>query len=646
MQGRDRERKVLDSWSYSIDDGMTFRALPIEKLGNLPDLIPGKEGYINLHTEFTVPAALRYKTISLAMGRIMQAAVLKVNNVPMGQVGLFPPRAFSSGTSGNFFKMPPQMINVDEKNTIDIILYVCGSGGISTVPVICAAEEGFDIVQKYTFVNSTLNLILAAFLLFASFGFLLLFSQHTKDREYLFFALMNIFTILYMFPYFYSEFTWLVGFMDFFMFEKIFVGVFGFVLALLAGSFSYEFTKIKTTRAVFIVRMVLFGLCTAGCFLLPNQVVFYETIGFHVVLVGVILCLPLVDLLAQWKKKKKRILSLVLCYSPMITGGLLDIITKALLKLGMLPYFIIYGWVGSVIIFMIVLSRRYANVRNRVEYLNSKLDTEVKNRTEELTAVNRTLAQQSKQAERDMALAVQVQQALNVYNPVFEGWDVSVYFKALEGVSGDSYDFYSNGTKLNGIGLYDVSGRGISTGLVSMLVRTSLGQSFEKTSKMDLCDAVQFMNDSIIRVKGNIENYLTGNIFRISGENSSHLEMVNVGNPSPVFRKAGKSKATFIMAENSADEQGMLGVAGLDISIRKEELDVDQGDVLVLYTDGFSEAKNMHGEIFGKERMLKSITLNGGTSKEILEQLMADFSKFTGNIPLEDDVTVLVLKKV
>ena len=69
------------------------------------------------------------------------------------------------------------------------------------------------------------------------------------------------------------------------------------------------------------------------------------------------------------------------------------------------------------------------------------------------------------------------------------------------------------------------------------------------------------------------------------------------------------------------------------------------GDVLVLYTDGISETENKNGEPFGKERIMDVLNRKEGSAQEIVDAIMNDLRDFAGFEKLDDDITVLVLKK-
>jgi sigma-B regulation protein RsbU (phosphoserine phosphatase) len=87
-----------------------------------------------------------------------------------------------------------------------------------------------------------------------------------------------------------------------------------------------------------------------------------------------------------------------------------------------------------------------------------------------------------------------------------------------------------------------------------------------------------------------------------------------------------------------------LGVTD-EVSLQSVRVDLRPGDVLVLYTDGVTEAINDHEEEFSEERLVKVITENRGESAAtILERILAAITAFAGDRPQHDDITLLILK--
>ena len=223
-----------------------------------------------------------------------------------------------------------------------------------------------------------------------------------------------------------------------------------------------------------------------------------------------------------------------------------------------------------------------------------------------------------------------------------EAWDVAFYNKTMVGVSGDLYDFYRTGNTLDGLGIFDVSGHGISSSLVTMLVKNIIHQEFYKNQDMELWEIVNNINDRVIEEKGNIENYLTGILVRIKNENK--IELVTAGHPDPILYKKSRNQCYFIQkGENS---KGAIGLPGFPTFFNSQFVTLEEGDELVFYSDGAIDACNEEGEEYGRDRLLESVVrVAGETAKNQVGFLTEYISDFSGTFPQNDDITMIVLKK-
>jgi len=90
----------------------------------------------------------------------------------------------------------------------------------------------------------------------------------------------------------------------------------------------------------------------------------------------------------------------------------------------------------------------------------------------------------------------------------------------------------------------------------------------------------------------------------------------------------------------------MIGVPDLKISFPSETVKMQEGDIVVCYTDGATETENSQGEQFGAERLSKIIQLNKDkASTEICSCILESLKAFAGSVPFKDDITTLVFKR-
>lgn len=244
--------------------------------------------------------------------------------------------------------------------------------------------------------------------------------------------------------------------------------------------------------------------------------------------------------------------------------------------------------------------------------------------------------------ENELRLAQIVQQSFFKHNEtIYENWAISYCNKPMAGVSGDFLDIYSNGSNLDGIGLFDVSGHGIASGLVTMLVKNIIFQEFYNGRSDKLKSIIDRINIRYINEKGNIENYLTGILARLNGDK---VEFINAGHSMPIYYNAKEDSANYINDDNTAF--GAIGLPDLPTNFVSHTIEMQRGDELIFFTDGATEATNSHNMDFGKERLLKSIFRNA--DRPLTTQvncIVSDILTFIGNEQQKDDITIIILKK-
>lgn len=244
----------------------------------------------------------------------------------------------------------------------------------------------------------------------------------------------------------------------------------------------------------------------------------------------------------------------------------------------------------------------------------------------------------------EIELASQVQSSfLSAEVPPSDSWNVGFYTQASEGVSGDLYDFYKKDNMLNGIGIFDISGHGLSAGLITMLAKNIIQQDVTSSPDSNLEDILMSINDKFIECKGPIENYLTGILLRI--KNSRELEFVSAGHPLPIVYSHKTNTSDFFT--NSLEERyGVIGLSDYPVKYVTEKLEFESNDEIILYTDGITECMNENGENFGKGRLLESVQAHiNEPVEEQAKSIVNDLNNFVQGEALTDDITFVILKK-
>ena len=229
-------------------------------------------------------------------------------------------------------------------------------------------------------------------------------------------------------------------------------------------------------------------------------------------------------------------------------------------------------------------------------------------------------------------------------NSEYDAWNIAYKCLPMSGVSGDMFDFFSEEKKLNGLGIFDISGHGISSGIITLLAKNIIRQEFVVSKNKPLNYVMEGINERYLEEKGDIENYITGILVRMR-DAENQLEIVNAGHINPYLYKKRTENTEII--PNSPDAIGAIGFSGFPYRYVAQNIPVESGDELILFTDGIVDRKNKAGEEFGKERFTDSIRRHAcETVEDQLFFIFNDINMFAEGVPQNDDMTLIILQKI
>jgi sigma-B regulation protein RsbU (phosphoserine phosphatase) len=224
--------------------------------------------------------------------------------------------------------------------------------------------------------------------------------------------------------------------------------------------------------------------------------------------------------------------------------------------------------------------------------------------------------------------------------PRYGDFDFFGRTETMERVGGDFYDFIPLTDKILGIAIADVSGHGLPAALQVRDVYTGLRMGLARDFK--IVRTVERLNQIIHR------STLTSrfvSMFYGELELAGIFIYVNAGHPPP-FLLPAKGSVRFL------EEGGAVLGPVAEATYERGFVRMEPGDILVLYTDGLSEARSPgsperpQGEEFGVERLVATVeACRGQSAAAIGERLLAEVSAFTGNAPPHDDRTVVVITR-
>ncbi len=645
------EIKLDSNWSFSTNGiNGPYVSFDIKDFNQIKKTLPKRQGNIYLKTSFFIPPELKNQSLSCFLGTIKIANELYLNGNYISSTGFFPPNTFSIGGRSTTYDLPASLFNSDTSNEIIIHIYVEGEGRMGDNPFISTKSKVLVYQKMHDFCNSKLHLICSWIMFIIGIMYIGVYTLRKNDKQYLSFALMNICSSVFLVSLCIGEYPliYMQGF-SYLLYQKIFRGISAVLSSYFAVSFMKDYLRINESMSWKIFRATL---TIAPCFFIlfsTNMYDFFICLGGAYVAITIQMIYACFMIGLNAKKKKQHIIELMIGFTPVLLSVLITVI---LIMAKSINYslIIVMGWQVTIFIFLAMLIAFFVSQCNKVDFLNANLEKLVQNRTEELSRANTSLEETNthlkyevERADKEIELASFVQRSFyNVKLPDFKNFEAAYYNKPMAGVSGDLYDFYFTKDTLEGFGLFDVSGHGISSGLVTMLVKNIINDEFFKGRKLALNEVLYVINDRIIVQKGNVENYLTGVLARIKGDN---IEFVNAGHPNVIWYKAKEDKLE-IIKRGSTDETGVIGISDFPVHFENVNITVEKGDLLLLYTDGLVETMNRNREEFGIERLKRTFLKNSDLPiKDQIENIVDEARTFANRAKVTDDITLLIIKK-
>jgi sigma-B regulation protein RsbU (phosphoserine phosphatase) len=264
----------------------------------------------------------------------------------------------------------------------------------------------------------------------------------------------------------------------------------------------------------------------------------------------------------------------------------------------------------------------------------------------ENSRLTEAFAKEAAQKERlnaELEIAREVQERLFPQElPKVTGLEYFGACRPALGVGGDYYDFLELPDGKFGIAIGDVSGKGIGAALMMASLQASLrGQALH--SGDDIAGLMTHIN-TLVYEASTTNRYAT--FFYAQFDPSSRkLSYVNAGHNPPYLLRRNAGDVEVIPLEVGGAVVGML--PSMIVRYEQGDVQLEQGDLLVGFTDGISEAMNPREEEWGEDAMLSELkTLNGKRSEEIIQHIVAAADKFADGAKQHDDMTMIVVRVI
>ena len=239
----------------------------------------------------------------------------------------------------------------------------------------------------------------------------------------------------------------------------------------------------------------------------------------------------------------------------------------------------------------------------------------------------------------ELRLAHEVQLSLMPKEqPSVHGFDIAGTTIPAREVGGDHYDYASlDGGSKFGISIFDVSGKGMQAAMSAVFTSGAFASEAKQTTSP--ADILTRLNATVYShsKRGHFVAFLLAS-FDLATQT---LAFANAGQMKPLLRSG--DMVQWLESNGVPFPLGMTE----DAAYEQQCVQLQTGDLLLLLTDGITEAMNAHQELFGTERLEKfvgSINCKDCSAQEILELIDQEIKMFAGDAPQHDDMTMVVVK--
>ncbi len=241
---------------------------------------------------------------------------------------------------------------------------------------------------------------------------------------------------------------------------------------------------------------------------------------------------------------------------------------------------------------------------------------------------------------RELEIAHQVQTRLLPHkDPTLKNYAIKGLCVSAREVGGDYYDYFDLGDNKLGLVIGDVSGKGLPAAFYMTLTK-GIFQS-QAGASLSPCEVLKKVNKILMNTleKGSFVTMFYG--------------VLDYAENTFVYARAGHEPGIYYNSASSRIEilrppgigLGLKDGSVFEKNICDRKISLNSGDLILLYTDGFNDARNKDNEDYGRERILKFIEKNKDIAgDDMIKALSDEISVFSDNSPQFDDLTVISIK--
>jgi serine phosphatase RsbU (regulator of sigma subunit) len=223
--------------------------------------------------------------------------------------------------------------------------------------------------------------------------------------------------------------------------------------------------------------------------------------------------------------------------------------------------------------------------------------------------------------------------------PEFPRCEIAVQYRACKAVGADYYDILKLGDGQCAVFVANVSGKGISGAMVMVMVRSvfRMVAPLRLSPKETMARVNQLLTGDMLR------GMFVSAVYAVLDANARVAKVVSAGHSPPVLWRPGASESRLLKLKGIP--LGLFSGSLFARNLEEEQLKLEPGDLLYLYTDGIVESRNPEGEEFGEERLCGEIMNQGDAPPDTVIQGVLDaVVTQRAGAPQQDDITSVALK--
>jgi sigma-B regulation protein RsbU (phosphoserine phosphatase) len=265
----------------------------------------------------------------------------------------------------------------------------------------------------------------------------------------------------------------------------------------------------------------------------------------------------------------------------------------------------------------------------------AQANQEIMTLNERLQAENLRLSAELEVTRRLQQMMLPKEKELSQIN----GIEIAGFMEPADEVGGDYYDVIQHDGRVK-IGIGDVTGHGLESGVLTIMVQTAIRTLIEN-NETDSKKFLEVLNRTIYK-----------NVQRMNSEKNMTLSLVDY-EEGKVSLSGQHEEAIIVRSDGNIERIDTIDLGfplGLEENIAdfvtQTQIHLNSGDVMILYTDGITEAENELTEQFGLEKLCEVVRQNRQQSASEIRKIAIDtLRQHIGTQKIYDDITLIILKQ-